>query len=148
MRRQRSSASGFTLIELLIVVALIGIIAAISVVQYLQALDKAKQRATMADMRSVSRALEAYLVDNHFLPDSSGGVAVLTSILIPYQINVVPTRDHWGNTYGFESNAFDDYTLESYGKDGADGANLTYASRNDFYLDIVISNGLFMAAPE
>lgn len=148
LRRRRSSQSGFTLIELLIVVAVLGIIAAISVIQYLVALDKAKQRATMADMRSVSRALEAYLVDNHFLPDSSGGVAVLSSVLIPYQINVVPTRDHWGNTYGFETDSFDTYTLESYGKDGADGADLTYASRNDFYLDIVISNGLFMAAPE
>ena len=102
----------------------------------------------MADMRSVSRALEAYLVDNHFVPDASAGVSVLTSVLIPYQINVVPTKDHWGNTYDFQSNAFDDYTLESFGKDGLDGADLTFSTRNDFYLDIVISNGLFVASPE
>ena len=45
-------------------------------------------------------------------------------------------------------NAFDAYTLESFGKDGIDGANMTYATRNDFYLDMVIRDGLFIASPE
>jgi general secretion pathway protein G len=148
LNKRRSNEAGFTLIELLIVVAVLGIVAALSIVNYFAALDKAKQRATMADMRSVSRALEAYLVDNHFVPDASGGVGVLSTILIPYQINVVPTKDHWGHTYGFQSNAFDAYTLESFGKDGIDGANMTYATRNDFYLDMVIRDGLFIASPE
>jgi general secretion pathway protein G len=148
MFKRRSSQSGFTLIELLIVVAVLGIVAAISVIQYMAAMDKAKQRATMADMRSISRALEAYLVDNHIVPDDTGGVAMLSTILIPYQISVVPQNDHWGNAYDFTSNAFDEYTLESFGKDGADGANVTYNTRNDFFLDIVVSNGLFIAAPE
>ena len=148
MTRQRSNEAGFTLIELLVVVLIIGILAAIAMVAYLGALDRAKQRSTMADMRSISRALEAYVVDNHVVPDSTGGIASLTSMLIPYQINVVPVNDHWGHTYAFTSNAFDLYTLESFGKDGADGANVSLTTRNDFFLDIVISNGLFVAAPE
>ena len=148
MPKRRSSESGFTLIELLIVVAIIAIVAAITVVQYMGALDKAKQRATMADMRSISRALEAYLVDNHIVPNDAGGVAMLSTILIPYQINVVPQNDHWGHTYSFESNGFDLYTLESFGKDGADGANVSYNTRMDFFLDIVVRDGLFVAAPE
>ena len=57
---------GFTLIELLVVVAVIAIVAAISVISYFTALDKSKQRATMADMRTVSRALEAYMVDHNY----------------------------------------------------------------------------------
>lgn len=148
MSMRRSSQSGFTLIELLIVVAVIGIIAAISVIQYMSALDKARQRATMADMRTISRAVEAYLVDNHVVPEDSGGVATLAAVLIPYQISVVPQNDHWGNTYNYTSNAFDTYTLESFGKDGADGANITYNTRMDFFLDIVVRDGLFIAAPE
>jgi general secretion pathway protein G len=148
MSRQRSKEAGFTLIELLVVVLIIGIVAAIALIAYMDALDRAKQRSTMADMRSVARALEAYLVDNHLVPDSSGGIASLTSMLIPYQINVVPVNDHWGHTYEFTSNAYDLYTIESFGKDGADGADMSYATRNDFSLDIVISNGLFVAAPE
>lgn len=148
MSKRRSSQSGFTLIELLIVVAVIGIIAAISVIQYMGAMDKARQRATMADMRTISRAVEAYLVDNHVVPEDSGGVATLAAVLIPYQISVVPQNDHWGNTYNYTSNAFDTYTLESFGKDGADGANITYNTRMDFFLDIVVRDGLFIAAPE
>ena len=148
MSTRRSSQSGFTLIELLIVVAVIGIVAAISIIQYGGALDKAKQRATMADMRSISRAIEAYLVDNHVVPDDTGGVATLASVLIPYQISVVPQNDHWRNTYSYTSNSFDAYTLESFGKDGADGANVSYNTRMDFFLDIVVRDGLFVAAPE
>jgi general secretion pathway protein G len=148
MSLKRSKDAGFTLIEVLIVVLVVGIVASIAVVNYFTALDKSKQRATMADMRSVARALEAYLLDNHFVPDDSGGMATLEAILIPYQISVVPTRDHWGNSYHFESDNFDDYSLESYGKDGAPGADISYPTRNDFYLDIVMSNGIFLAAPE
>ena len=148
MAKRRPSQSGFTLIELLIVVAVIGIVAAISIIQYMGALDKAKQRATMADMRSISRAVEAYLVDNHVVPGDAGGVATLATVLIPYQISVVPQNDHWGNTYNYVSDGFDQYTLESFGKDGAPGADITYNTRMDFSLDIVVRDGLFVAAPE
>ena len=102
----------------------------------------------MADMRTISRAVEAYLVDNHVVPEDSGGVGTLAAVLIPYQISVVPQNDHWGNTYNYTSNAFDTYTLESFGKDGADGATITYNTRMDFCLDIVVRDGLVSAAPE
>ena len=55
--------SGFTLIELLIAVAIIGIIAAILIPNLLDALQKSKQRATMAQMRSVGQAWFSWLTD-------------------------------------------------------------------------------------
>lgn len=142
-----SGERGFTLIELLITVAILGVIATIAVSALLNALDRAKQRSTMADMRTISRAIEAYEVDHGYLPSDAGGVAGLTTVLIPYQINVVPQTDHWGNTYVYSVNN-SDYSLESYGRDGLDGANITLATRFDFNLDIIVANGAFVASPE
>src|SRR5882762_1185179 len=64
MRKQK----GFTLIELLIVVAIIGIIAAIAIPNLLNAIDRGKQKRSMADIRSLGTATESYAVDNNFYP--------------------------------------------------------------------------------
>ena len=83
--------------------------------------------------------------DHGMLP--VGPVAALPPVLTPYQINVVPTNDHWGNEYDYSSNGVT-YSLQSAGKDGVDGADITLATRFDFNRDIVISDGQFIASPE
>lgn len=65
----------FTLIELLIVVAIIAILAAIAVPNFLEAQTRSKVSRSQADMRSIATALEGYYVDeNHYPPtrNSSG----------------------------------------------------------------------------
>lgn len=65
---------GFTLIELLIVVAIIAILAAIAIPNFLQAQVRAKVSRVHSDMRSVTTALEAYYVDhNDYIPDYYDG---------------------------------------------------------------------------
>lgn len=54
---------GFTLIELLIVVAIIGILAAIAVPNFLNAQTRAKVARAQADLRSLSTSLESYYLD-------------------------------------------------------------------------------------
>ncbi|GAB4315746.1 MAG: hypothetical protein Kow0059_07950 [Candidatus Sumerlaeia bacterium] len=59
--------TAFTLIELLIVVAIIAILAAIAVPNFLEAQVRSKVSRTKADMRSLATAIEAYAVDyNHY----------------------------------------------------------------------------------
>ena len=62
------SRTGFTLIELLIVVAIIAILAAIAVPNFLEAQTRAKISRAKSDLRSVATALESYAVDNNVYP--------------------------------------------------------------------------------
>lgn len=59
---------GFTLIELLIVVAIIAILAAIAVPNFLEAQVRSKVSRAKSDIRSMATALEAYAVDNNHYP--------------------------------------------------------------------------------
>ena len=64
----RHSEQAFTLIELLIVVAIIAILAAIAVPNFLEAQVRAKVSRTKSDFRSLATALEDYHVDNGNYP--------------------------------------------------------------------------------
>ncbi len=59
---------GFTLIELLIVVAIIAILAAIAVPNFLEAQVRSKVSRAKADQRSLATAIESYFVDNNLYP--------------------------------------------------------------------------------
>lgn len=75
------SPTGFTLIELLVVVAIIAILAAIAVPNFLEAQVRAKVSRARADMRSLLTAVETYHIDSnkyplHMLVDQVGNIQV------------------------------------------------------------------------
>lgn len=61
-------AKAFTLIELLIVVAIIAILAAIAVPNFLEAQTRAKVSRAKADMQSMGTAIETYRIDSNSYP--------------------------------------------------------------------------------
>jgi len=65
------SKKGFTLIELLIVVAIIGILAAIAIPQFSAYRIKAFNSAATSDLRNFKTALEAAFSDNQYYPEPS-----------------------------------------------------------------------------
>jgi prepilin-type N-terminal cleavage/methylation domain-containing protein len=87
---------GFTLIELLIVVAIIAILAAIAVPNFLEAQVRSKVSRVRADMRTLATAIEAYAVDNlnryPFSPDASvdldgyGNIRAFGMLTVPQAI--------------------------------------------------------------
>src|SRR5208283_1504784 len=69
MKKVNKREYGFTLIELLIVVAIIAILAAIAIPNFLQAQIRSKMARAQADMASLAKAIEAYYVDNDDYPN-------------------------------------------------------------------------------
>ena len=67
----------FTLIELLIVVAIIAILAAIAVPNFLEAQVRSKVSRARADLRSIATGIEAYVVDHNHYPPNEAGYNVL-----------------------------------------------------------------------
>ena len=115
MRRETCGQKGFTLIELLIVIAIIGLIAAMLIPNLLDAMQKTKQKRTMADMRITGTALFSWLTDevgaaaagqvNSNVTLASYGtqksMAIMESILVPTYLQVVPPRDGWKFPYEY-----------------------------------------------
>ncbi len=152
--------SGFTLIELLIVIAIIGILAAIAIPNLLNAVQRGKQKRTMSDMRSLATAIEAYAVDNNVYPPGAGctglfttqGAALTTGSftrLSPTYIAQPPQRDGWGRfmLYNTDCPACNNYNIWSLGRNGAVGP-ITCITTTNFNDDIGYSDGTFIQWPE
>ncbi len=140
-------ARGFTLIELLIVVAIIGVIAAIAIPNLLNSIDRSKQKASMADIRALGAAVQHYAIDNNVYP-SVTSMAGLESVLEPTYIVAAPTSDAWSNTFNVQSAPLG-FTICSGGKDGGPctvvgGGGAT----NNFNDAIILIDGQFAQWPD
>ncbi len=165
---------GFTLIELLIVVAIIGILAALLIPNAITAIQKAKQKSTMKDVVVISTAIADYVTDNGVAPAQSGnyqGGDTFYKSLCPFYLKVMPINDQWGTNYniycdaavntvyGINGALSDDFLVASYGRDKIEGdftflpdspESGMYVVRqsSDFNNDLVMWNGSWICAPK
>ena len=70
VRQKKKRSAGFTLIELMIVVTIIGILAAIAVVNVRTAHQKAREAALKQDLSTMRRAIDDYYADKQKYPAS------------------------------------------------------------------------------
>jgi prepilin-type N-terminal cleavage/methylation domain-containing protein len=172
MTRFRRQARGFTLIELLVVIAIIGLISAILLPNLLDALQKAKQKRTVATIRDVGTAWFSWMTDelssaaagaNQFNFDALTPISAanLRSSLIPEEgaryAASVPRTDHWANPLDYVAAeklkaAPSGIAVRSRGRDGEAGPTEPPYPIGSFPVtqydqDIVWSDGFFVRYP-
>ena len=137
----------------LFVVAIIGILAAIAIPNLLTAMQRSKQKRTMADIRTLATGVEAYESDNNEYPKAVG-------VLSPKYIKTLPTLDGWGHPFQYEcltdqTGKCSGYAIGSGAKDSRfengvlhDAVAQPRGPTTNFDCDIVYSNGNFVEYPE
>jgi general secretion pathway protein G len=160
MKKER----GFTLIELLIVVAIIGIIAAIAIPNLLTAIQRSKQKRAMGEVRSIATAAQSYATDAQIYPIATTTFAAINNTgsvnadLTPDYIKALPNPDPWNAPYQYAAaNNGVDFGVASLGKDNTkDYADWTKVGSNTFQPvntqcfenDIVWVDDTFVVRPE
>lgn len=143
----------------LIVIAIAGIVSAIAIPNLLTAMQRSKQKRTIAGIRSIAVAVEAYKTDNGSYP-SATSIDALAPLISPKYISKVPPIDGWGHPlmyfcYEQQDGRCAGFVVGSAGKDGMfehseprQYVESPQGATTNFNCDLIYANGEFIEYPE
>lgn len=128
---RRRGEHGFTLLELLVVLAILGLLAAIVAPQVIRYLGSSKSQTAKVQVQNVSAALELFRLDVGRYPTSEEGLKTLVAPSAaaqnwngPYLKKAGALQDPWGQAYQYRSpGRHGEFDVFSLGSDRAEGGN-------------------------